>query len=785
MFYNYLKIALRNLKRQKGYSLINIAGLAIGMASAILILLWIQDELSYDRFHQYSDRLYRVTDYEKYSNGEEVFFSMNPADLAPTLLETYPEIINTCRLRTIGNVVFQYGDNRFNESGLGFVDPSFLKMFTFPLIGGSPENLLSDPNSLVITEEMAKKYFENENPIGKTISIDNRIDFIVAGVMENMPSNSHLNLNFLVPFETIKEFGHGYEITGWNSWAYTTYVLLEDQTDYRELSHKMSNIVQKYQDEAIVSLSLQPVTDIHLRSGRMWGIGGTGDIKYVYIFAIISGFILLLACINFMNLATARAGNRAKEVGLRKAIGAYRKEIILQFYSESFIISAISLLFSVLLVMEFLPIFNSLSGKELRFDLLGNKSIFLIILTVATVTGFISGSYPALFLSSFKPIKVLKGTLALGSKSTIFRKLLVSFQFMLTIVLIIGTIVVNRQLYFIKNQKLGFNKEQVLCVKLQGNLNQKLDILKGELKKIPDVTDVSGVSQPPSRIRTSTIISEWEGRDSDDQFLMYLMSADHDFLNTMEIEIGQGRYFSRELKTDTSEGIIVNEAAVRAMGMKSPLGKKIFDNRIIGMVKDFHFYSLHSKIGPLAIYFDPRKIEQLLVRVNSANISPTINAIETSWKKLVPAFPIQYTFLDEQIDDLYRSEQRVEKVVNTFSFLALLIACLGLFGLASYTAEQRTKEVGIRKVLGASASGIVLLLSKEFTRYVIIANLIAWPTAYLVLNKWLQNFAYHIDLSWWFFLSAGMLALIIAVLTVSWQAIRVAITNPVKALRYE
>jgi ABC-type antimicrobial peptide transport system permease subunit len=421
----------------------------------------------------------------------------------------------------------------------------------------------------------------------------------------------------------------------------------------------------------------------------------------------------------------------------------------------------------------------------LTFNLFENGSILLLILAVAFFTGIVSGSYPALFLSSFKPVKILKGTMALGSKSRLFRKILVSFQFMLTIVLIIGTIVVNRQLHFIRNQKLGFNKEQVLCVRLQGDLHKKLDLLRNELTKIPEVTNVSGVSHAPSQIRTSTIISEWEGRDSDDQFLIYLLSADHDFLNTMEIQMGQGRYFSRELKTDTSEGIIVNEAAIRAMGMKSPLGKKIFDNRIIGVVKDFHFYSLHSKIGPLAIYFDPRQIEQILIRVKTGNIGNTIKSIEESWSKLLPAFPFQYSFLDEQIDELYKSEQRVERVINSFSFLALFIASLGLFGLASYTAEQRTKEVGIRKILGANAEGIVLLLSKEFIRYVIVANLIAWPLAYLVLNQWLQNFAYHIDLSWWFFLVAGFLAFTIALLTVSWQAIRVAFSDPVKALRYE
>jgi len=783
MFGNYFKITIRNLRRKKGYSFINIAGLALGMSCTILILLWVQDELSYDRFHVNAERLYRVADYEKYTNGEEVTFSMNPPDLAPVLMEEFPEIVNAARIRTIRNAVFQYAEKKFTETGLVFADPSLLEMFSFPLLEGNSHDALSDPFSIIISRRMAQKYFADDNPLGKTIRIDNRLDFFVSGIMQNIPSNSHLNLDFIAPFETIKEFG--YQIKGWNSWAYTTYVMLEDYADDGVVSQKISNLVQKYQDEAIVTLSLQPLTDIHLRSGSMWGIGGTGDIKYVYIFTIIASFILLLACINFMNLATARAGNRAKEVGLRKAIGAFRKEIVLQFYTESFIISLISLFLSIILIVEFLPLFNALSGKELTFNLWNNKIILIILLTVTAVAGFVSGSYPALLLSSFKPVKVLKGISGLGSGSSLFRKLLVSFQFMLTIILLIGTLGVNRQLHFIRNQKLGFTKDQVLCIKLPGELNKKLNLLKSELKSNPAVVEISGVSSAPAQIRRSTILSEWEGRDSDDHFLIYLLSADYDFVNTMQIDMEQGRYFSREFAADTAEGIIVNEAAVRAMGMQSPLGKEILGNKIIGVVKDFHFSSLHSKIGPLTIYFDPREIQLLLVKVKSEALGQTIKAIETSWNKLVPAFPFEFRFLDEQIDALYHAEQRVEKVVNAFSFLALLIACLGLFGLASFTAEQRTKEVGIRKVLGASAYRITLLLSKEFTRYVIIANVIAWPVAYLLLNQWLHNFAYHIQLSWWIFIMAGSLAFIVAVLTVSWQAIRAAILNPVEALRYE
>ncbi len=783
MFKNYLKIAFRNLFRQKVYSFINLAGLAIGMASCILILLWVTDELSYDRFYQNADRLYRVTDHEKYTNGEEVNFSMNPADLAPTLLAEYPEIENVARLRRVGSVVIQYGEKSFSEENLAGADPAFLKMFTMPFIEGDAAQALSGPSSVVISQKMAQKFFAGENPIGKTIRIDDRLDFQVTGVMQDIPSNSHLKIDFLVPFPALKEFG--YPVEGWESWAFTTYVLLQKNADYHLVAQKITNTIKQHQKESIATLSLQPVTDIHLRSGTMWGIGGTGDIKYVYVFTIIAGFILLLACINFMNLATARAGNRAKEVGLRKVVGAQRRELINQFFSESILYAVIALALSILIAMEFLPLFNSLSGKNLHFGIHNSRTIFLFLAGISVITGMVAGSYPALFLSSFRPVKVLKGKLGTGARGSLFRKLLVSFQFLLTIVLIISTIVVNRQLHFIKDQKLGFDKDRVLCIKLQGDLNKKAEFIKSELKKDGDVEDVSGVSYPPSQIRRSTIIREWEGRNTDDQFLMYLLSADLDFAKTMQIQMAEGRYFSSKISTDTSQGIIINEAAARAMGMKSPLGKEIFGSRIIGVIKDFHFASLRSKIGPLVIYYDPREIRYLLVKMNPGNLSASVQSIEKDWHNILPGFPFDYNFLDDQINELYHSEQQVGKVINTFSILALFVACLGLFGLASFTAEQRTKEIGIRKILGATVGGIILLLSKEFTRYVLLANIVAWPLAWFAASKWLNTFAYRIEISWWFFLLAGGMALLIAILTVVTQAVKAATANPIDSLRYE
>jgi putative ABC transport system permease protein len=425
VFKNYIKIAFRNLIKLKTYSFINITGLAVGMASTILILLWVQDELSFDRFHQDADRIYRITDYEKYSNGEEVTFSMNPPALASALKDEYPEIADAVRIRKLSNVVVQYGEKFFSEDGMLFADPSFLEVFSFPLVNGNKENALINPQSIVITEKMALKYFGKEHPIGKTIRIDNRLNFLITGVMKDVPTNSHLQFSFVVSFETIKDFG--FPIEGWNSFAYTTYVLLAEKSDYDQVSKKIAGLIKTKQEDAIVTLALQPLPDIHLRSGNMWGIGGTGDIKYVYIFTLIALFILLLACINFMNLTTARASNRAKEVGLRKVVGADRKDLIKQFFSESFLFALLSLLIAIIMVVEALPFYNMLSGKDLGLDIQKNQIIVILLVGVTIITGLVSGSYPALFLSAFKPVSVLKGVLKSGSKSSLMRKILVSY----------------------------------------------------------------------------------------------------------------------------------------------------------------------------------------------------------------------------------------------------------------------------------------------------------------------------------------------------------------------
>ena len=781
MIKNYFKIAFRNILKSKGYSFINIFGLAIGMACTILILFWVRYQLSYDRFYPNAERLYRVTDSEKYAGGDETVFTQNPPSLAPALLNEYPEIKNVARLRTVKSSVLQYGNKRFTEDNLIFVDPSFLKMFSIPFISGNGGDALNGTSSIVLTKKMAEKYFGDENPVGRTIRINNRYDFIVSGIMKDMPPNSHLKIDFLLPFKAIKNFG--YALEGWDSFAHTTYVLLSKAAKYRAVAKKIANTIKQNEADINITLSLQPVPDIHLYSAKIWGIGGTGDITRIYVFSIIAVFILLLACINFMNLATARAGSRAKEIGMRKVVGARKKEIIIQFFLEAIIYAFLSLIFSVVLISILLPLFNSISGGQLNFGFQNNIDILFLVLGVALLTGILSGAYPALLLSSFKPVKVLKGRFKQGAGNKYFRKGLVTFQFVLTIVLIIGTIVINRQLHFLENKNLGFDKEHVLCIKLQGSLNRNIELIKNEMEKDPGVISLSGVSSPPAGILRSTDVSDWEGRGSKTHFLIYLLSADFDYAKTMRIEMMKGRYFSQ--KTDTAKGCIINQAAVQAMDMKSPVGKTVLGYKIIGVIKNFNFASLHSKIEPLFIYYDPQDIKQILVRVKPGNISNTIASLKKTWGRIAPEFPFEYSFLNAQINKLYMSEQRVGSIINTFTFLALFIAGLGMFGLASFTAEQRTKEIGIRKVLGAKISGIVLLLTKEFTKYVLIANLFAWPAAYIVMERWLQDFAYKINISLWIFAFAGGIAFAIALLTVSFQALKAAAANPVKSLKYE
>jgi putative ABC transport system permease protein len=785
MIKNYIKIALRNLTRHKGYSLINITGLAIGMACCILILLWVQDELRFDRFHKNADNICRVIQDIKFSDHSTTW-AITQGPLGPSLKEDFPEIVNFTRV-TGRRFRLNHGDQSFDEV-LGMADGSIFEMFTFPLIEGDPQTALSDPHSIVLTEEMAKKYFGDEHPIGKILKADDQYDFLVTGIMEEFPLNSHFRYDFLIPFIFGRELK--YTVDNWRNSQFSTYVQVQEGISYQEVVQKISGyLYEKPTIEKDAKLNLQPLERIHLYSNYEFD-RPHGDITYVTIFSLIAFFILLIACINFMNLTTARSANRAREVGMRKVAGAYRRDLVRQFFGESILLAFIALIFAVGIVVLLLPVFNDLAAKELSFGISGNVHALLVLVGIALLTGIIAGSYPALFLSAFQPAIVLKGTLHSGTRGSIFRKVLVVLQFSLTILLIVCTTIVYNQMNFMRNRKLGYHKEYLVYAALRGDMRQQFDVVKEELLKNPNILDVTSSGNTPTYgYNFSNSLWRWEGQDPDEEILMRASFIDYNYFETFGMEIIEGRSYSKEFSTDPTEALIVNEEAVKVMGMESPLGKQlgIGDNqaKIIGVVKNYHFRSLKQEIEPLILILNPQNCWALFARLNSEDVSKTIGHMEKIWGQFAPGYPFNYRFMDEAIDNLYRSEQQIGTLFGYFSILAIFISCLGLFGLASFMAEQRTKEIGIRKVLGATVSNILLLLSKEFAKWVLIANLIAWPVAYYAMNRWLQGYAYRINIALWSFILAAVLALAIALFTVSYQAVRAATANPADALRYE
>ena len=781
MLGNYLKIALRNLTRQKSYSITNIAGLAVGMACTILILLWVKDELSFDGFHANAKQVYRVV-FADETYVKTHHYSVTPPALAVALKKDFPEVVHATIYSIIDDLIVSKGEKKFRER-VGFTTASAFDIFTIPFKKGDPETAFLEPNSIVITEKMAAKYFGSDDPVNKVLTLDNQIDFKITAIIQDLPENSLLQFDCLVPFENVEKITGRGNIESWDNFGYYTFVLLPHKIDIDKFNDKISDFIIKSRLNSTENfrprLYLQPLTDIHVHN-----LNGGGAITYVYIFSLIAVFVLLIACINFMNLATARSLRRSKEVGLRKVVGANKRNLIHQFYAESILLSFISLFFSLLLVELFLPAVNSFSGKTLSLDLTGNIDNLVVFVCITLITGIIAGSYPALFLSSFNPVRALKG-INLNISSSL-RKMLVVFQFSLSIVLIVCTIVVSTQLDYLQKYNLGFDKNQILYFPLSNKLRDKSISLKSELLQNPQILNVTATS---SRIGIhpmwSVDLNDWEGNSGEESLLLSMISTDSDFLNTFQVELVSGRYFSKHFVTDTAS-FVLNEAAVKEMDLQDPVGRRIFKKgKIIGMVKDFNFRSLHSEIGPLALVMSSDLYKFMAVKVNTSNISGTIKYIENVTGKFAPDFPFEYQFLDEEFANLYRSEQQLGIIFNYFSILAIFISCLGLFGLASYMVVQRTKEIGVRKVLGASIPNVILLLTKEFTQWVIIANLIAWPVAYFTMNNWLQYFAYRIDLAWWAFPLAGFSAIFFALLTVCCQAIKTALTNPAEALRYE
>lgn len=792
MLWNYLKIAWRNLRRYKGYSFINIVGLAVGLACCIMILLWVQDELSYDRFHKNLNDLYRVNA-EFHKTEPVTHYWPVSAPLAPALKAEYPEVARATRFTRLrrGQSV-TYKDKTYLESRICLADPDLLSMFSFPLVEGDPRKALSDPQSIVLVESASAKYFGDGDPIGKVLSINNEHDFTVTGVVEDIPENSTLKFDMLLPFIRIEDFEKAWDVLdNWTLKGFATYIQLERTASPEGLENKIAYYLKKHVPESEDVLYLQPFKEIHLHSSHIqFSIEGQGDIAYVYIFSIIAFFVLVIASINFMNLATARSANRAKEVGLRKVVGAKRAQLIKQFFSESLGMAFLSLILAVVLVELFLPVFSDLSGKALALDLSSHIQIVLGILLMTLLTGFLSGTYPALFLSSLRPVRVLKGTVKIQRRGLLFRKILVVAQFSLSILLIICTLVVSRQTGFMQNKKLGLNREHILYVPIREGLSDRYETFKTELIGKSGIKNVAASSSlPTSGVILTTDKVSWEGKDPQENVVLEVTSTGYDFIETFGMEVVEGRSFNEEFLTDEEEGIVINETAKKILGMEDPVGKKLIfgdaATTIIGVVKDYHFKSLHSEIEPLIMAIIPSLYRYMFIKMEPGDTPNIIAGIEGTWKTFFPEIPFEYHFLDEAYDKLYKTEQRMGVLFNYFTFLAVLISCLGLFGLASFMAERRTKEIGIRKVLGATVPKLIYLLSSEFAKWVLVANIIAWPVAYLVGLRWLRNFAYRTDIHPGIFILAAALSLFIALATVSFKALKTATANPAEALRYE
>jgi len=789
MLQNYLKIALRNIYKHKGYSFINITGLAIGLACSIFILLWVQDELSYDKFHSNVENIYRIEQDQFYS-GERFHVTVTPYPVGPAYKEMVPEVLDACRFTEMGSIMFKYKEMSIFQEEILAADPSIFKMFTFPIITSNTNDPLVDPHSIVLTKETAEKYFGNENPVGKTINLNNEFDFTVAAVVEKPPHNSSITFEAIIPFEFLREIGRYSD--NWGSNSIFTFLEIQPKVAIAPINAKLTEILHEKNEGSITEYMLAPFADIHLYS--YFGYGNpTRDIEYVYIFSIIALFVLLIACINFMNLSTAKSANRAKEIGLRKVTGASRWGLIKQFFGESILLAFLGTVAAVFLVSLILPVFNDVTAKEIPRDILLTPMIIIGLLLITVFTGVVSGIYPAVYLSSFQPVKVLRGGLKAGAKNSNFRRVLVVFQFSLSIFLIVGTVIVYSQLNYMRNKNLGYDKEHLVYTYLPRDVQPKYELLKDKFKQLANVLGVTGSNHSPNRIGSNSGGADWDGKDPEMTVLIGTHAVDYDYLKTCGIEVVEGRDFSEQFPADvvrdTVGNYLINEELVKIMGVESAVGKRFsiwgVEGQVVGVMKNFHYNSVKNKIEPLLMMLRPDQSQFLSVRIAPGTIPATMKELEAAWTELLPDYPFEFKFVEEDFEMMYRREQRMVDLLKYFAIMAVIIASLGLFGLSSFTAEQRTKEIGIRKALGATEPNLIYLLCREFIILVGISSLIAWPVGYYVMNGWLEGFAYRFDLGVSIFLFSGLLAVIISLLTVSYQAIKAAIANPIKSLRYE
>lgn len=789
MFKNYMKVTLRTIHRHKSFSFINIVGLAVGMACVVIILLWVQYELSFDRHNENADRIFRIAS-ESHARTATTKMVVTPPTMSSALLQEFPEIEASARVVDgWNNMLFAYGDKYFFEAFYA-VDPSFFKIFTSDFLEGTPDSALSDPYAIVLSEDRARKFFGSQDAIGKIIRFEEHTDLKVTGVIKNMPINSHLHADIFIPFETFAKLCDG-NLDSWNYWSYYTYILLRQNVDPQKTEAKFPSFTEKYgiPDQ---KLFLQPLLSIHLHSHFQGEISPNTHVSTLFLFGSIAALILIIACINYMNLTTARSAARNKEVGIRKIIGAHRGQISQQFFGESVIMALFSLVVSVFLVHLFLPYFNSLADRQLALS--GDSILHILpgIILLIFFVGLFAGSYPAVLLSSLKPISILKSGGGKASPKKRLRNLLVVTQFSVSLILIIATLLVKSQLDYVRNKEMGFERDQIVIVPLHDiEIRKNVGPLLDELRRNPQVLYAASSMHLPNNIQASTKM-KWPGMPEDSEVWVKVSEVTYDFPELYGIKIIEGRSFSREFPSDENGAFLINESAKKIIGDAFHLGMGLSHwgsseplGQIVGVMKDFHLNSIHEEIKPLYFFLNPNPGKQLSLKIQGGNIPETIAFIGETVKKFSPHYPFEYRFFDDLFNSAYLKEQKMGRMFGVFALIAVFIACMGVFGLSAFLAEQKKKEIGIRKVLGASVSKLVYMLSRDLMWLVLFANVIGWPVAYYAMNRWLQNFAYRTSIHFEIFIISSVLVFFISFITLSYQAVKATRANPVDSLRYE
>jgi len=804
MIKNYLIVAWRNLRNNKAYSALNVLGLAVGLAVFILIMLFVRTELGYDRYHANAKNIYRVVQ-EQPGNvylGSNVF-AVTPGPLAAAMVQDFPEVLKAAHFDDWSNVLISVGDKSFLEKSVHWTDPQTFEIFTFPMARGDGSAALKDPSSVLLSERAARRFFGASDPVGRTLALQlntMKAELKVAGVFRDIPANSHFTMDVVAPFETMAKLQED-DLSRWSSSSYYTYILLKDGADPKALEAKLSPYVAAHQppprdayhrrDPA--RFFLQPLTRIHLHSQANFDFGLIGDARFVLLFASIAVLVLVIACVNYMNLATARSLKRAKEVGLRKVVGAGKGQLVRQFLGDAMVLTFLALALAVGFVLAALPAFRAFVERDIAFDPFRDAALMPALILLAAAVGAAAGSYPALFVSAFRPVSAIKGTGATRAKGRGLRNGLIVFQFAASIALIICTVGVRSQLAFIRNTDMGYDRDQVLVLTPRGGVRSGLEPFKNELRSHPAVASVASSSCLPNNVTSSTI-AQWPGQPEDARIPIYVVDADYDFPELYGLELLRGRSFSRDFPADAGGAYLINEAARKALGWDDPVGREFGRKghesaeprgKIVGVLKDFHMHSLHLSIMPLYIFLDPARANRVSIKLRGGDITAALAFVRRTWEKFAPEYPFEYSFFDDIFDRAYRVERRLVTMFGVFAGLAVLIACLGLLGLAAFTAEQKTKEIGIRKVLGASTAGVITLLSRDFMKWVLAANVVAWPIGYFAMRSWLGNFAYRIDLTVPMFLGATLAAFLLAAAVIGLQTYRAAAANPAESMRYE